>query len=120
MARNILREQYRADVRRKAVDTELRVWSGDLRTGDVADDVAERSQILAALAALSDDDREVLTLIAWHGLTPREAASVVGCSAATYSVRLHRARRRLERAMTSPPALAARPAVLTLGKESSR
>jgi RNA polymerase sigma-70 factor (ECF subfamily) len=120
VARNILREQYRADVRRKAVDAELRIWSGDLRAGDVADHVAERSQVLAALATLSDDDREILTLVAWHGLAPWEAARVVGCSAATYSVRLHRARRRLEHAMSSPPAPAARPAVLTLGKESSR
>ncbi|GAA4630275.1 hypothetical protein GCM10023196_054960 [Actinoallomurus vinaceus] len=118
VARNILREQYRADARRKAVDAELRIWSGDLRTGDVADHVTERSQVLAALAALSDDDREILTLVAWHGLAPREAARVVGCSTATYSVRLHRARRRLERAMAAPPAPAARSAVLTLGKES--
>ena len=39
--------------------------------------------------------------LVWHDLTPREAAAVLGCSPATYYVRLHRARRRLERALQS-------------------
>jgi RNA polymerase sigma-70 factor (ECF subfamily) len=64
--------------------------------------------VLAALARLGDADRELLTLVAWHGLSPREAARVVGCSAATYFVRLHRARRRLEQAMAAGPAPAVR------------
>lgn len=48
-----------------------------------------------ALRGLSDNDREVLTLSAWYGLTSAEAAQALGCSAGTYDVRLHRARRRL-------------------------
>jgi RNA polymerase sigma-70 factor (ECF subfamily) len=48
-----------------------------------------------ALAELSDRDRELLTLVAWDGLSAAEAARVVGCSPATARVRLHRARRRL-------------------------
>ena len=55
---------------------------------------------------LSDDDRETLALIAWDGLQPREAALVTGCSAATFAVRAHRARRRLAALLEdSEPAL---------------
>lgn len=55
--------------------------------------------VTAALDMLSDDDRELLTLIAWDGLEPREAALVLGCASATVRVRLHRARRRLREAL---------------------
>ena len=62
---------------------------------DPADDVADRSSLAAAFTRLSEEDRETLALIAWDGLQPREAALVTGCSAATFAVRAHRARRRL-------------------------
>lgn len=52
-----------------------------------------------ALAQLSDDDRELLLLIAWDGLSPAEAATVLDIKPATARVRLLRARRRLTRAL---------------------
>jgi predicted DNA-binding protein (UPF0251 family) len=52
-------------------------------------------QILEALAALREGDREALLLCAWEGLSTKEAAAVVGCSAATFAIRLHRARGRV-------------------------
>ena len=48
-----------------------------------------------AFARLSDDDREVLRLVAWEGLAPREAARVLGCSPVAARVRYHRAKSRL-------------------------
>jgi RNA polymerase sigma-70 factor (ECF subfamily) len=42
-------------------------------------------------------DREVLALVAWEELSVAHAARVLGCAAPVFSVRLHRARRRLER-----------------------
>ena len=51
----------------------------------------------AALARLPANDREAITLIAWDGLRPAEAAIVLGQSPATFRVRLHRAKRRLRR-----------------------
>lgn len=73
---------------------------------DPADDIAERSSLAAAFMRLSDEDRETLALIAWDGLQPREAAVVTGCSAATFAVRAHRARRRLAALLEdSEPAL---------------
>lgn len=53
--------------------------------------------MLAALAALSERDRELLMLIAWEGLDHAAAARVLGTTRANIAVRLHRARRRLAR-----------------------
>ena len=50
--------------------------------------------VTAALHRLSDADRELLTLIAWDGLSHEEAAEALGCSRSALKVRLHRARSR--------------------------
>lgn len=52
-----------------------------------------------AFAALGPRDREVLALVAWEGLAPREVAVVLGVPAAMASARIHRARSRLRRAL---------------------
>lgn len=57
--------------------------------------LAEREAFISAFAKLRERDREVLSLIAWEGLGVREAARVMGCTAAAFSIRLHRARQRL-------------------------
>lgn len=64
---------------------------------DPADLVAERDQIATAFAKLSPAQREVLRLAAWEGLDATDAAVVLGCSAGAFRVRLHRARRDLEK-----------------------
>ncbi len=51
-------------------------------------------EALAALAALPAADREVLLLVGWEGLTPAQAAVVIGCGASAIRMRLLRARRR--------------------------
>jgi RNA polymerase sigma-70 factor (ECF subfamily) len=100
VARNVVRERYREEVRQASLAAELRAWV-DEAGEDVAEGVTERAAVLAALAALGEDDREVLTLRAWHGLSARDAARVVGCSTGTFFVRLHRARKRLEQALAA-------------------
>lgn len=60
--------------------------------------------VLAALASLSEEDRELLLLIAWDDLTPRNAARALGINAAACSMRLTRARRRLAVALETVPA----------------
>ncbi|MFF9322737.1 RNA polymerase sigma factor, partial [Streptomyces sp. NPDC014735] len=47
--------------------------------------------------------RELLILSGWQGLTPAQAAAVVGCSPITLRVRLHRARKRLTQAASAHP-----------------
>ena len=52
-------------------------------------------QLARAFAELSDADREVLRLVAWEGLSLRDAAHVLGCSHVACRVRYHRAKSRL-------------------------
>jgi RNA polymerase sigma-70 factor, ECF subfamily len=56
----------------------------------VGDDV-----LAAAFAELSDADREILRLVAWEGLSLRDAARVLECSPVACRVRYHRAKARL-------------------------
>ncbi|MER5949830.1 sigma-70 family RNA polymerase sigma factor [Streptomyces sp. NPDC001904] len=120
VARNLVRELRRRDSHQYALAAEeaRRIGQGGgADTGDVAADVSDREAALQALASLSDADRELLTLLAWHGLTAKQTARVMGCATATLTVRLHRARRRLEKALQtasvpSPPAPDARAAHL--------
>ncbi|HVY77909.1 MAG TPA: sigma-70 family RNA polymerase sigma factor [Solirubrobacterales bacterium] len=55
----------------------------------------ETAEVLRAMSALNEDDRELLLLVSWEGLTPSEAARVIGSSSLATRSRLHRARRRL-------------------------
>ncbi|MER7418083.1 sigma-70 family RNA polymerase sigma factor [Micromonospora peucetia] len=59
---------------------------------------SQRVDVIAALAELPEIDREVLLLRYWYDFNGRESAKVLGCTAATFAVRLHRARRRFENA----------------------
>jgi RNA polymerase sigma-70 factor, ECF subfamily len=88
IARNLVRASHRQARHDELVDA------------PAADDLAV-VELREALAGLSPADQEVLTLIAWHGLTSAEAAQVLGCSKATFFVRLHRARRRLRSALST-------------------
>jgi RNA polymerase sigma factor (sigma-70 family) len=69
--------------------------SSDWPTDDRAD------RVRTVLQTLSERDREILTLTAWEGLTPREIAVVVGTSANVVRVRLHRARSQLKLQLVS-------------------
>jgi RNA polymerase sigma factor (sigma-70 family) len=60
-----------------------------------------------ALLALTVREREALLLVAWEGLSPAQAASVLGCSSATFRVRLHRARGHLAQLLERPSSEAA-------------
>lgn len=74
----------------------------------------DRADLARAFNALSDRDREVLMLIGWDGLTVNQAAEVLGCSPQSFSLRLHRARRRLEARMdTDAPFLSRHPVPTT-------
>jgi RNA polymerase sigma factor (sigma-70 family) len=53
---------------------------------------------LEALAALRNDDQEVLRLVAWEDLSHAEIATALGISTNAVAIRLHRARQRYARA----------------------
>jgi RNA polymerase sigma-70 factor (ECF subfamily) len=62
---------------------------------------AEARRVREALDELSADDRELVTLVAWEGLTPSEAAAALGLAPGTARVRLHRARTRLRAVLST-------------------
>ncbi|MGD0593129.1 MAG: RNA polymerase sigma factor [Acidimicrobiales bacterium] len=53
------------------------------------------ARLSSAISQLTARDREVLTLVAWEQLSHGEAAEVLGCSVNAFTIRLHRARKRL-------------------------
>lgn len=87
--------------RRRDLRLRARLGSRYRDEADHAGWIAGTEEVRQALDLLSDRDRELLTLIAWDGLELAEVATVLGCSARTASVRLHRARRRLSATMAA-------------------
>ncbi|GAA4502527.1 sigma-70 family RNA polymerase sigma factor [Actinoallomurus oryzae] len=100
-ARNHRLKQRAAGRRRETIAHRIGRLSDerDLVAWDTGDLVAERDSVLAAFASLPEADAEILILSAWYGLDAAQAATVLGCTKALYYVRVHRARRRLTRAL---------------------
>ena len=95
ITRNVLREHWRrrssaaglAQVALIAPDEDP--WPD---VDDRLDAAARRPSLRRALTALPADDREVLLLVTWEGLTPAEVAVALGIPPGTARSRLHRAR----------------------------
>ena len=96
VARRVLLSQQRSTRRQQAIAE--RVAAG---LPEATETPLGPPRILAALAALSESEREVLMLTAWEELSSGEAARVLGCSATAYRIRLHRARKRLRERLDS-------------------
>jgi RNA polymerase sigma-70 factor, ECF subfamily len=100
VARRVIAGQFRTEARREALLLRLQTAeAGDGRFADLSGALAEREQVLAALAELGERDREVLRPVTWDGLSAAEAAAVLGVTRLAFAVRLHRARRRLRRGL---------------------
>jgi RNA polymerase sigma-70 factor (ECF subfamily) len=94
VARRVLANRRRAESRQSALRSRLAPGEGQVvEVPELAN--SETRFVLLALADLPPAERDAITLLAWEGLTPAEAAIVLGCSRATFYVRVHRARRRL-------------------------
>jgi len=96
VARRTASNSRRGSDRRAALRARLQSEHPQLADGSAP---ANAAQAIEALLSLADGDREALTLIAWDGLSQREAAQVLGVRPGTFGVRLHRAKRRLRRAL---------------------
>jgi RNA polymerase sigma-70 factor, ECF subfamily len=105
VARRVIANQLRGQRRREALVGRLQATTVRL-LDDEPGTRQERADIVAALARLSEREREALLLVAWEGLDAKAAAQVLGCSVATFRVRLHRARRRVARALQDEEMLA--------------
>jgi RNA polymerase sigma factor (sigma-70 family) len=96
VARRALANQQRGERRRERLGERLRADLAPALAG--APDPPD-PDVLAALERLQPEDREVLRLSAWEELSPSEVARTLGISAVAARSRLHRARRRLRRAL---------------------
>lgn len=96
VARNLHLQGVR---RRRVGDALVTRLAGELRTSlaPAHTDEPPHQAVHAALETLSGRDREIVTLAAWEGLTPREIADVIGISANAVRIRLHRSRGHLKR-----------------------
>lgn len=101
VARRVLANCHRGERRRVALGDRLR----DHIFEEVvpALELVEEAPVVLAMRQLPDDDQELLRLVAWKELARDEIAVAMGLSRATVRVRLHRARRRLERLMAELP-----------------
>ncbi len=89
IARRIVANQRRGSGRRLRLG--LRLWA---EPRPVAHPPTPDSPALDALERVPPNDRELLRLLAWEGLSQAEAGVVLGISANAVAIRLHRARRR--------------------------
>ena len=105
VARRVLANQRRATVRRERLTRAL----GDEQ--QVVHTRPEDTGVAAAFRALPGADRELLSLVAWEDLSPKEVAAVVGISANAARIRIHRARRRLARELADAEPASPRPRV---------
>lgn len=100
VARNVVMRQLAAGAREgralAAVANELAVSSVG-----AGSDAGGDAWLREAWQGLGVRDREVLALVAWEDLSITDAAAVLGCTAPAFSVRLHRARRRLTRRLAA-------------------
>lgn len=108
IAANVIRNTQRAHLRRN--DAARRSWllaDAGREGNDETDARLDAQRVLSpALAQLSDDDQEVLRLVAWEDLNLAQVAVALGVSSGAAKVRLHRARRRLRELLsTQPPGL---------------
>lgn len=93
VARRCLANHRRAGTRRRSLAEQLR---DDLRLVVKEPDVAASARAEQLLSTLSDDDRELVTLVHWEGLTLAAAAGVLGISATAARKRMERIRRSLQ------------------------
>ncbi|MDH4146396.1 MAG: RNA polymerase sigma factor, partial [Acidimicrobiia bacterium] len=95
VARRVLANQRRGAVRRNRLGERLQQHLTSVPCEGWQEASETRNVVSLAMDRLDDDDRELLRLASWEGLSPTEIAVAAGVPAATVRTRLHRARHRL-------------------------
>jgi RNA polymerase sigma factor (sigma-70 family) len=93
-ARNVMLNTDRGGNRQRAVAVRLAGESARASTSGI-DELEQRLDLELMFRSLTERDQELLALDVWEQLSARDAAAVLGCTRAAYSMRLTRARRRL-------------------------
>jgi RNA polymerase sigma factor (sigma-70 family) len=99
VARRVVADQRRSEARQRALGKRLAdsAAASQAAVDDEALSFVLRGSIRDALAQMRPEDREILTLVAWHGFNTDQLAVALGSSKALASLRLHRARRKFVR-----------------------
>lgn len=101
-ARNVLANRHRSDQRRRTLDDRLMTeFAGSVQPESRTDLSEVDQQLVAAIARLPEGEREAFMLVAWDGLDAHRASRALGCSPATFRMRLHRARQKLKQQIGS-------------------
>ncbi|MFJ2031502.1 RNA polymerase sigma factor [Streptosporangium sp. NPDC087985] len=98
VARNTLANHLRGERRHEQRAAALReqIIASPVLSGSPP---AEYTQLGRVFRALPDDDRELLSLVAWEKLDTEQMARTLGITRNAVRVRLHRARKRFARAL---------------------
>ncbi|ADB35659.1 RNA polymerase, sigma-24 subunit, ECF subfamily [Kribbella flavida DSM 17836] len=101
VARRVLANHRRGEGRRHALADRLRT---ELAESAVPGPEPEYGDSAAArvFRELPEQDRELLSLVAWEDLDTAQIAVVLGCSRNAVRIRLHRARKRFSKLLTQP------------------
>ena len=102
VARNVVMTQWRGSQRSADLARHLAAQpQAQLASNDSAE--SERIDLARAWMRLTESERELLSLVAWDGLSPAQAASVLGIGRTACAMRILRARRRFATLAGDPP-----------------
>lgn len=99
VARRVLANQRRGGERRARLSDRLGAALVASSTATPDTESHEQRAVRDALGRLSDDDRELLSLTSWEGLSPSELAQIFDVTPETVRTRLSRARQRMRVAL---------------------
>ncbi|MDX6657763.1 MAG: hypothetical protein QOH62_2556 [Solirubrobacteraceae bacterium] len=104
VARRTLANQRRGERRRTRLAARMRAELPAVLAASLPAPTAADHEVVTAITALGESDREVLLLSAWEQLSPAEIAEVLAISPIAVRSRLHRARQRVQAQLGSPAA----------------
>jgi RNA polymerase sigma-70 factor (ECF subfamily) len=100
VARRVLANHLRGEGRRHALADRLRQELTEL--DEVDRSLPDNSPAAVAFRALPEQDRELLSLVAWEDLDTAQIAITLGITRNAVRIRLHRARKRFAKLLTAP------------------
>jgi RNA polymerase sigma factor (sigma-70 family) len=103
VAHRVLANHHRGRRRREQLSRRLGAVIAEHVVADPAEAIGMAALVRDAMEHLPADDREILRLTAWEGLSSPQIAVVLGIPPATVRTRLRRARRRFREAMGCDP-----------------
>lgn len=101
-ARNCLLREWREAGKRNELSVRIADAASTLRLSDEAQTADARLDLASAWSRLDPSHQEVLSLAIWEQLPSSLAGTVLGISAQSYRVRLHRARSALRQHLDEP------------------